>query len=207
MRNIRATLAATVAALAVSMTVTAAEPFWTAVARGDVRAVKTLLVACSETNMPTASDAKKLADWIGACQAVGVDIRAKEGGTPLHLASSHGHLKVVTALLEAGSDVNVRDNDGDTPLHSSVWMGRLDIVNALLKAGADVNAQDDHGITPLYYGLQENHVEVVAALVKAGADVNVRDFGGRTLLHRSVWMGRLDIVSARQKTLFGRKRW
>ena len=43
----------------------------------------------------------------------GADIEAKEnnGGTPVMLASSEGHDKVVKLLLDGGADIEVKDKE------------------------------------------------------------------------------------------------
>ena len=45
-----------------------------------------------------------------------VDVAAKDGATPLHIAAGHGHLDVVRALLEAKAAVDPRDACEQTPL-------------------------------------------------------------------------------------------
>ena len=46
-----------------------------------------------------------------------VNIRDKEHGTPLHLASYILNLKLIRVLLDHGAKVNAEDNCGRTPLH------------------------------------------------------------------------------------------
>ncbi|RDK37865.1 ankyrin, partial [Aspergillus phoenicis ATCC 13157] len=48
----------------------------------------------------------------------GADLEAKgaNGETPLHIATSGGHIQVVQALLEAGADASAKDRYGDTLL-------------------------------------------------------------------------------------------
>ena len=41
---------------------------------------------------------------------------SKDGATPLQLAATHGHLALVTALLEAGAAVDPKDVCDQTPL-------------------------------------------------------------------------------------------
>lgn len=49
------------------------------------------------------------------------------GNTPLHEAVLHGHINVVTALLEAGFYVDCRNNGHETPLHIASIKGHADI--------------------------------------------------------------------------------
>ena len=64
--------------------------------------------------------------------------------TPLHAASSQGHLEMVTFLLDHGANVNASaadDNEGfsKTVLITAVENNNLELVKLLLNADADVN--------------------------------------------------------------------
>ena len=72
-----------------------------------------------------------------------------QGWTPLHKASSSGHLEVVKTLLTAKTDASKRTDCGWTPLHEASSSGHLEVVTTLLVAKADVNKSDDEGYTPL----------------------------------------------------------
>ena len=125
------------------------------------------------------------------------------GSLPIHLATAHGWLGVLDALLAAGADINARTvaiSDsmwrmsapahvepafGQTPLAVAVREGRIDAVRLLLRHGAALDATDSNGRTPLHTAAapwwQEN-AELAALLITAGADVQARDGDGRTPL-------------------------
>ena len=57
---------------------------------------------------------------------------------PLPLSMRSGPAKVgglpaLTALLDAGADVNASDDNGHSALHSAAMDGRLDVVKLLLR--------------------------------------------------------------------------
>ncbi len=57
-------------------------------------------------------------------------------------AAQFDHDAIVTALIEAGADVNAADSLGWTPLIRAVVGGNIEAVTALMAAGAYVNATD-----------------------------------------------------------------
>ena len=79
-----------------------------------------------------------------------MNVRDEEGFTSLHQAAGDSTtLEIVTALLEAGANVNARTGDGSTPLHRAAAYSKTPaIVTALLDAGADPAARDNQGKTP-----------------------------------------------------------
>ena len=88
----------------------------------------------------------------------------------------------ISALLQAGADVNAKNKDGDTALMLAAIRGPM-IVSVLLKAGADVNAKNNDGETALTLAADIcPFPEVVSLLLQAGADANaITSNGGRAI--------------------------
>ena len=73
----------------------------------------------------------------------------------------------MSALLEAGADVNVEDNDGYTPLRYAAYNNQPKIAAALLEKGADVNGGSADGWTPEAVAIGKGHLAVVRLLKDA----------------------------------------
>jgi len=69
------------------------------------------------------------------------------GSTPLAIASTYNHPRVVAELLRSGADANRPSRDGNTPLHSAAFFGRAEIAAQLMDAGADPEIQNNDGVT------------------------------------------------------------
>lgn len=105
--------------------------------------------------------------------------------------------KIVTILLDAGSDVNATDAKGETPLILSAGCS-ADGINGssekctriLLGYGAKVNAQTGDGLTALMdaagYSTLASTEYTVKMLLEAGADVKKRDSDGMTAIDHAV---------------------
>jgi ankyrin repeat protein len=62
--------------------------------------------------------------------------------TPLHLASQHNHVEIISILLENGALVNDVDIGGACALHKACLRGFSEAVNVLLAYGAMPNLQN-----------------------------------------------------------------
>ncbi|KAJ3201589.1 hypothetical protein HK099_002196 [Clydaea vesicula] len=67
--------------------------------------------------------------------------------SPLHLACTHGNLKVAEILLtQAGSNVNMRDKEGWTPLHCACAEGHMDIIKLLGRCQGQQLLDDEEAV-------------------------------------------------------------
>lgn len=62
--------------------------------------------------------------------------------TPLHWATSVGHLKMVVLLMKHGADPTIMDSEGFNCLHLAAQFGKTGIVAYLLAKGVDINVPD-----------------------------------------------------------------
>ncbi|KAI5889880.1 ankyrin, partial [Schizophyllum commune H4-8] len=69
------------------------------------------------------------------------------GRTSLHFAAWHGHLIIVSMLLERGADVNATDVHHHTPLHDAAQKGHAEIAKLLVDRGAALEARSMSGWT------------------------------------------------------------
>jgi Protein kinase domain/Ankyrin repeats (many copies) len=88
-----------------------------------------------------------------------INIRDGSMQTPLHIASSKGHLKLAQLLSRSGADLNSIDRNGDTPLHLASMNGHGGIVSWILSRGPNIFIKNDKGKTA-----EEVSDEITAAL-------------------------------------------
>lgn len=108
----------------------------------------------------------------------------------LFAAVRGGVLPTVTALLDAGIDINTRNTHGETPLMLAAQQRHAHIVEQFLQRKADIGALDRAGNSALLHALQvtPTHAGVVQQLLAAGSDpqqANVRGQTAQALLEHS----------------------
>jgi quinoprotein dehydrogenase-associated probable ABC transporter substrate-binding protein len=107
----------------------------------------------------------------------------QDGQTALGVAAQNNKIKALTALMEAGANVNRSVGKADyTPLMLAASSGAVDIAQLLIKHGANVNAKNAGGVTPLMVVAANNAAKVGSLLLEAGADPALRAEDGRTAL-------------------------
>ena len=118
-------------------------------------------------------------------QGLNINVRDKNGLTPLMVAVDKGHVDVVNELIKLDADVNQSWKDGGTPLYIAAQQGHKKIIEILLAAKVDVNKAIYDGATPLYIAAQNGHKDIVEQLLEAGADIYHKDHSGTMVKDRS----------------------
>lgn len=141
-------------------------------------------VACNrEPNTPLTmaaakGDGAKVRELIA--QKTDVNAKDKNGITPLMWAARGGHTEVMSALIDAGADMNTRDCavNGWTPLMHAIHKNQNRAALLLIERGADVNAPGgdcreqkiESGQTPLMHAAGNDNAEIMIALLAKGAN-------------------------------------
>lgn len=121
-------------------------------------------------------------------------VMAQGGFQPIHFAARQGNIGAVTALLDAGADIDARTKgDQSTPLLIAIINGHFDLAKLLIDRGADVRLAAANGVTPLYATLNVqwapkalypqpraylqqklSYLDLMKIILDKGADVNAR---------------------------------
>jgi hypothetical protein len=108
-----------------------------------------------------------------------VNHKTKDATNCMQLATMLGNVRILTALIEAGANIDERADRGATPVMWAANRGHLDALRLLIQRGADVNALDTLSHTALMYA-QPERLHVVEFLLEHGADPNLRTHDGLT---------------------------
>lgn len=112
-----------------------------------------------------------------------IQLKDRNGNTPLHIAVMFGHKELVRLLIDYGANVNERNNIHSTPLHMTRNLG---IARELIDNDAEIDAVDHEKITPLHLACRSGDIETAVLLIHHGANVNFQNIRGFTPLHFAV---------------------
>ena len=112
------------------------------------------------------------------------------GATLLHIASQHGLMSVIEAIIESGVsfDVNARDLDGDTSLSLAAARGQEAVVRLLIERDdIEVDLKGFYNRTPLLLAAKNGHEAIVQLLIERDdVDINSKDKSDQTPLSWAV---------------------
>lgn len=111
-------------------------------------------------------------------------------------AARNGESKTITAMLDAGADIETR-NPGDswTPLMWAAARDQSACVKLLVARGAKLEAADPHGMTALMGAARWGKKEGVAALLDSGARIGATDRSGWNALMWAAFKGQTEMVA------------
>lgn len=158
-------------------TQTSQDYFFSAISRGDLKIVKTLLADKTKKIDLNHKDAETgMTAFLKAAEKGHVNIlkyllerddiepnitTSYSGLSPLHMAALNGHYDTVKLLLtqqgKYKADPNIRTANNITPLHCAAGNGHMPVVKLLIAAGAETSIKFNNCITPLDIAVQSGH--------------------------------------------------
>jgi len=131
-----------------------------------------------------------------------VDINETDeyGYTGLHLASEHGHLKVVEELMAAGCKLDPLVFDSYyLPVHQAVSKGHNEIAKKLINAGCKINELIYAGACCgcIHLAIMKENKEIFDLLLAKKCDVNLADeINGNTPLFLATTLEQVATIKA-----------
>ncbi|XP_062824604.1 60 kDa lysophospholipase isoform X1 [Anolis carolinensis] len=122
-------------------------------------------------------------DALKAIEEAGGNLSCEDydGRTPLHVASSEGHVHLTEYLLKSGASVHAKDRYGATPLMNTIEFRHLEIIQLLRETGAHLSNEElEYVGTKLCLLAAKGDVDGLMAWHLAGVDMECMDYAGRT---------------------------
>lgn len=92
---------------------------------------------------------------------------------PIHSAIKKNiSIKIITYILNTGSDINAKNSIGKTPLTLAVEQKNLEIVKLLLSKSANINGRDGNGKSPVEIAAEQGSLDIVEFLFSQNAEGN-----------------------------------
>jgi len=123
-----------------------------------------------------------------------LNVRDKNGNSPLMWAAAQGNEKLVENLIDHGAAVNMQNFVGETALFLAAARGFDKICRLLMENGAESRFATMDGTFPVHIAAAGGHLEVLKTLISHGAFINVVDEEGDSPLHYAVREGRKEVV-------------
>uniref|UniRef100_A0ABD2XFG1 Uncharacterized protein n=1 Tax=Trichogramma kaykai TaxID=54128 RepID=A0ABD2XFG1_9HYME len=115
-----------------------------------------------------------------------IDIKNKEGNSPLHIAAKSKNLDILFTMIKDGvGNISVADGAGNNILHLFLLKESVDhhIIKRLLAQGLKINAANTNGNTALHLAAEKNSYKLIVILSEFKPLVTLRNSSGDTPLH------------------------
>ena len=120
---------------------------------------------------------------------------ASDGRAALHIASTCGHVEMVSHLLDDfKADPSATDGYGETPLDAAVRAAHMDIVNLLSSAGAPSIRPSVEYQLQLMASALSGDIATLKLLRAAGMNFACTTSSGKTVLHVAAHGNQLEVV-------------
>lgn len=146
--------------------------FWTAVKKGQVKAV------------------------LGYLDQGQVFSIGENGNMPLHIAAKKGYMGLVQAFVDRGWSVNDQNLSGETPLMLAIQYGHRDVFQVLMEHKPNMSLKDQRNNTALLKAIWHCDHEMAEILLDNGSDVNVRNVDHCDALGMAISKDAADIVES-----------
>ncbi|CAE7562265.1 Rai14 [Symbiodinium sp. CCMP2456] len=183
----------------------APDPCLEAAQRGDLVALRALVVAGSDATKATDHRGNGVLHWaaggghVDVCEyllhELKMDARARtskhHGRTALHWAARNGHAAVCALLLDAAGDdfVDAATDGGDTPLMLAAWQGHITCCSILVSRRADVHHTNSWGCNAMHKASRmdgaSSSLEMLEYLTHSRVDAGLVNCNGHNSLHKA----------------------
>jgi ankyrin repeat protein len=102
-----------------------------------------------------------------------LEIKNKDGNTPLQIASLKKRIYIIHKLLLIGADIHTINKHTETPLHSAIRSGSKEVVRVLLMNGSSIHELNKLGQSALHVAVltPKKELNIVKLLVSSGSDI------------------------------------
>ncbi|XP_062592261.1 putative ankyrin repeat protein RF_0381 [Saccostrea cucullata] len=122
-----------------------------------------------------------------------IDVRNNSGYKALNSACVNGDRKLISFLIEKGSDVNSMTNSGESVLHITCLNGKYDACEFLASNYPHlIGLKDNKGYTALHFACVNGDKKLISFLITNGVEINAKTNEGESVLHVACRNGKYD---------------
>jgi ankyrin repeat protein len=126
-----------------------------------------------------------------------INVRGKDGATPLLWTLLKGNKTGFRFLLERGADANLQVKQGNSVMSFAAMHEDPEFLTLALKYGGDPNLVDPvTAKTPIFESITNMRMHNIRLLIKAGANLNFRDRTGSTPMMQAAGINQYQVVHA-----------